>query len=322
MANGKVCTGFSKPYVALYNASAGVVSYTKGRILARGVKVSIEPNTSDDNKFYADNQEAESAAGTFTGGTITLTVDGLFISAERFIMGLPDAGSDGFTAYGDSQKAPNVGVGYIARYMSEGNTTYVPTVMAKVKFNQPPSEAATQEEDIDWQTQELTGTVMRGDDENHNWKFIGDEYTSEDEAEAALKAKLGIAISNPVVSAENSDAMMFGTLVSDMQSNVAITDNAITGTLKKLTDGALVDRWGEGNFIALKFSNIDQNATSVKVGLDPSEGDGLVEIIDDPDKNGAFKITNKNTQVFKVVSTNGTTAATATYSLKGLKLED
>ncbi len=37
------------------------------------------------------------------------------------------------------------------------------------------------------------------------------------------------------------------------------------------------------------------------VGLEPSQGSGLVELINDPDKNGVFKITDKNTQKFKVV---------------------
>ncbi len=192
MANGKVCTGFSKPYVAIYNANGGSISYTSGRVLARGVEVSIEPETSDDNNFYADNQTAESANGTFTGGTLNLTVDGLFTDAERLIMGLPSAGADGFMAYGDNQAAPNMGVGYIARYMSDGVTTYVPTVLAKVKFNQINSEAATQEEEIDWQTQELTAAIMRGDDSNHNWKYVGADYATEELAETALRTKLGL----------------------------------------------------------------------------------------------------------------------------------
>lgn len=114
---------------------------------------------------------------------------------------------------------------------------------------------------------------------------------------------------------------MFGTLVSDMQSDVVVSGNAITGTLKYLDDGALVNRWGAGNFLALKFTNIDPSATSVKVGLDPSYGDGLVEIIDDPDKDGAWKVTNKDTQVFKVVQSDGTRTKTQTFDLSGLVVE-
>ena len=62
--------------------------------------------------------------------------------------------------------------------------------------------------------------------------------------------------------------------------------------------------------------------TSVKVGLDPSQGSGLVEILTDPDKNGVFKITNKDTQVFKVVAKNATNECVMTYDLSELTLED
>ena len=110
-AAGKVCTGFSKPYVAKYNASGGVISFTEGRVLARGVNVQVAPDSSDDNGFYADNQLAESDNGVFTGGTLTLTVDGLLTAAEKFLMGLPEAGADGWIGYGDNQQVPDVAVG-------------------------------------------------------------------------------------------------------------------------------------------------------------------------------------------------------------------
>jgi len=115
---------------------------------------------------------------------------------------------------------------------------------------------------------------------------------------------------------------MFGTLVSDMQSNVHVArDNTITGRIKYLTEGALVDRWGAGNFIALRFDDIYEGATSVKVGMDPSHGSGLVEIINDPDKDGAWKITDKDVQKFKCVTTDGTNTLTQTYDLSNLVLD-
>ena len=106
-----------------------------------------------------------------------------------------------------------------------------------------------------------------------------------------------------------------------MQSDVIVSNDAITGTLKKLETGDLVDAWGEGYFLALKFSDIPDTATSVKVGLDPSYGNGLVEIINDPDRNGAWRITSPSDQVFKVVTTDGTNTVEKTYDLSGLVLE-
>ena len=106
-----------------------------------------------------------------------------------------------------------------------------------------------------------------------------------------------------------------------MQTGLTVGDNAITGTLHYLSEGQLVDTWGAGYFMALKFTDLDEEATSVMVGLDPSEGSGLVEILTDPDKNGVFKVTNKDTQVFKVVTTDGENTKTQTFDLSGLNLE-
>lgn len=55
--------------------------------------------------------------------------------------------------------------------------------------------------------------------------------------------------------------------------------------------------------MAFKISGIDSNATSVKVGLQPSEGTGLVEIITDPDKNGIAMITDPKKQKFRIEQT-------------------
>lgn len=192
-AAGRVCTGFSKPYVAKYAASGEVVTYSDGMLLARGVDVEIDPDTaSDDNIFYADNVAAETVGGTFTGGTVTLTVDGLLDAARRLVLGLPAADADGFMAYGDDQNIPNVGIGFVARYMSDGVTTYVPVVLAKCRFNEPAINAATQEEEIDWQTEELEAAVMRDDSAKHVWKYLGTEQSSEADAEAKIKTKLNI----------------------------------------------------------------------------------------------------------------------------------
>ena len=108
---------------------------------------------------------------------------------------------------------------------------------------------------------------------------------------------------------------------SDFQADITVSDNAITGTLNYVTNfspsGPLA---GDGYYLALKFSDIDPDATSVKIGLEPSEGTGLVEIIDDPDKNAVMKITNKDNQIFKVITSNSNGSRTQVYSLTGLTL--
>ena len=192
-AAGRVATGFSLPYVATYANNGGTVTYSNGQKLARGVNVNITPESSSDNIFYADNQAAESAAGTFTGGQIELEVDGLLMAAERLVYGAPAAGTDGWTEFGDSAQVPNVGLVYIVRWMSDSVVTYQAIVHPKVKFDLPEQEFATQEDEIDWQTSSITATLMRDDTSNHNWKLESAEFATEALAEAALKTKLGIS---------------------------------------------------------------------------------------------------------------------------------
>ena len=107
-----------------------------------------------------------------------------------------------------------------------------------------------------------------------------------------------------------------------MQDNISISNGKITGTLKFLADGAIPAKWGEGYFLALKFSGFDSDAEKVLVGLNPSVSSGLVDILPDPDKNGVFKVTNKDKQRFEVKSIDGLKYTTQFFDLSELELEE
>lgn len=197
MANGRVCTGFSMPWVALYSESSGTITYSGGMPLARGVNVSLSVESGGDNDFYADNVLAESDTQSFSGGTMTLVVDGLKDAARKLITGLTttkgiavSGATVTFEVYDDLAVVPYVGVGFIARYMEAGVTSYVPIIITKCKFSDPEINAATQEDTIDWQTQSLEATIMRDDSTNHAWKMIGEAQTTEAAAYNAIKAIL------------------------------------------------------------------------------------------------------------------------------------
>lgn len=193
MAAGRVRTGFSKPVVAIYSATdEGVVSYSSGMVLARGVSVSLDISTTDDNNFYADNVVAESDSGDFESGTATFTVDGLNPDAEKLVMGLPDADTDGFMAYNSNQSKPYVGVGWLTRYRSGGTTTWAPTVLPKVMFADPGEEVETSEDTTNFQTQDLDANIYRDDTDEANWKYVGASYATEAIAFEALCSKLNI----------------------------------------------------------------------------------------------------------------------------------
>ena len=187
MANVK--TGFSLPYVAIYSASGSSVSYESRQKLARGVSVSLSVNSADSVNFYADNIVAESAGGVFTDGEVTLTVDGLDARAEKLIFNLGEADSDGFTAWGDTNP-PFVGIAFIVRTMYLGVEGFQAIVLPKCKFNVPGLDAATQEETIAFQTQELTATIYRDDTTAKAWIMKGTVRATEALAEADIVSAL------------------------------------------------------------------------------------------------------------------------------------
>lgn len=114
---------------------------------------------------------------------------------------------------------------------------------------------------------------------------------------------------------------VYGYNISDLQTGVSVANGKVSGTLKYVNSGTLADTWGPGNFLALKWSGVDSEATSLKVGLDPSMGSGLIECLDDPDRNGVFKVTSKNVQKFKAVVSNNEHETVQTYDLSGLTVE-
>ena len=195
MANGKVITGYSKPIIAKYVYNQGTISYSDKTPLARGVEVSMDVEIGDATNFFADNTISESVAGQFNGATATLTVDGLKDTARDLIAGLVTsttiiANSSTVVAkvYDDLQVIPYVGIGFVVRYMENGVTTYAPVILPKAQFSPESLKAATQGESVEFQTTDLTATIMRADDTNHSWKIVAADQTTEAAAVAVINA--------------------------------------------------------------------------------------------------------------------------------------
>ena len=112
----------------------------------------------------------------------------------------------------------------------------------------------------------------------------------------------------------------------DFQDDVAVVGGKITGTLAFMEGGLSPSGplAGDGYFLALKFDNFASGLTyaNVKVGLVPSAS-GMDLVTLDSDKDGVFKITDKNNQVFKVVQEDSAGHKNIQlFSLKGLTLEN
>lgn len=217
LAAGKVAVGYSKPYIALYNVAGTSVRYTGAMRLARGVDVNIAPNAPAENEFFADNVAAESD-NSFTGGTLSVTVDGLLKDAAALAEGMQtvtqiqvpstnelEVGTVNVAHYNDKTNAPYLGFGCIIKYQSNGIELYTPVVLTKIKFDPKTLQSATQGSSKNWQTQALTAKVFRDDSINHDWKLVADDQTSEAAAEAVIQALLGGVTASPATTSTEEE---------------------------------------------------------------------------------------------------------------------
>lgn len=192
--------GLSKPYYGIYSASGTTVSYTDGAVMGKATEANIEIDTTEDNNLYGDNAIAE-ADRSFAGGTLTLSTTDLSQEVSKAILGLKESaitGIEGVTdtsvkelIYDDDQSTPYLGVGFIIKKKVNGAYRWRAVVLTKVMFSVPADAATTQGESIEWQTPELSATIMRDDSATHMWKREA-TFTTEVQAEAYIKARLGI----------------------------------------------------------------------------------------------------------------------------------
>lgn len=194
--------GLSKPYFAVYSAAGSTVSYANGAVMGKATEANIEIDTTEDNNLYADNAIAETDR-TFAGGTLTLSTDDISQEVSKAILGLAEqaiTGIEGVTdtsvkelLYDDQQQTPYLGVGFIIKKKVGGVYKWRGVILTKVMFSAPADAATTQGETIEWQTPELSATIMRDDSTNHMWKREA-TFTTEAQAEAYIKDRLGITV--------------------------------------------------------------------------------------------------------------------------------
>lgn len=107
---------------------------------------------------------------------------------------------------------------------------------------------------------------------------------------------------------------------SQMQNDIVVANGTITGDLYFI-EGGLAPSGplaGDGYFMFLQASSIDSNANSLMVGLQPSAGTGLQELINDPDKSVVMKIAGNNQKFVTIIK--NTTTGQQTKSVYTLNL--
>lgn len=122
------------------------------------------------------------------------------------------------------------------------------------------------------------------------------------------------------VKPEDGEAVLFGKAVNELQSDMVVADDEVTGTLKHVNgyvDFSSNTSEQSGNYLALKIE------------AEPAEAETVVELVGgtkgpvalDDDMNIVLLIKNKDTQSIKVTVDNGENSTTKTYGLIGLTLE-
>lgn len=162
-------------------ANGVVTGYAGVQTMGKAISASFEPSTPDDNPLYANNAVAENDSSGASGGTLTLTLDRLTQDAAADLYGLtvedvevtvgetPGTQVDGTALKytGTEQSAP-VGVAFIRQNQVDGVRNHEVILYRRVTFSMPADNAQTMGESIEWQTPEISGTVMglEGDGSN------------------------------------------------------------------------------------------------------------------------------------------------------------
>lgn len=134
-------------------------------------------------------------------------------------------------------------------------------------------------------------------------------------AEVSVEASLDV-----VVSAVADGVDLLGKDAGDLQEDIAISNGAITGTLKHVTDytgfSSKVEEQS-GNYLGLK---VEASADSITVELVGGTLGHPVTL--DEDGMIALKIADTSTQSITVVATKGTVSETLSFSIAGLTLAE
>lgn len=122
---------------------------------------------------------------------------------------------------------------------------------------------------------------------------------------------------------DSTASTYWGVAKSSFQTSLSVTGEKVTGTLKKLTgSNAITNVWGEGYFMAVKFTNFSSGVTfsDVQVGLVPSVSSGFQTLDDEQD--AVIKVTDKENQKLVVVQKNGDKTFTQVFDLSGMTLTE
>ena len=183
---GLYCVYYSKATIS----NGAVTGYSGVSTMGKAISASFEQTEPDDNPLYANNGIAEHDSHAGSGGMLTLTLDRLSQSAAADLYGLTVKTSNvtvagtsvsgtGFDYTGDEQSVP-VGVAFI-RWCQENDdrNKHEVVLFRNVTFGFPKIDAQTLGDQIEWQTPEISGTVIGKEGDGTNPWFMTRVFPSQ-----------------------------------------------------------------------------------------------------------------------------------------------
>lgn len=155
-------TGLKYPVYGIitrFNDGAAPTYGTPG-VIGKAIKADVTFNSAE-GKLYADDALAEYAS-KFTDGSITLGVDEITEAKKAALLGytLTAASGSNKLVMGAADVAPHVGLGYYKTIMVDGVRKYRTYFYYDVVFKETGDSAETANENINFSTPELAGTIM------------------------------------------------------------------------------------------------------------------------------------------------------------------
>lgn len=149
-----------------------VTGYEPGekKIMGEAIDASFTPNKPDANHLYANNAVAESDISAGSGGELTMTLDKMVLETAVDLYGTTvrevSVTMDGkeikgreIGYKGDEVSGP-IGVAYIRMHQEDGVRSHEVVFYREATFTRPDESAQTMGESIEWQTPQVTGSVV------------------------------------------------------------------------------------------------------------------------------------------------------------------
>ena len=207
--------GLTNPVFGEYNYNGNAVTYSNGFVCGKAVEYSFEPETSENNPLYGDDNIAENDFGSFNGGTLTLNTTDLDAYTSRRLLKLKEVqvevGEVQVTELvkDDDAKPVPLGFGIIETHQINDVDKYRAVILCKCTPNIPQEAATTKGESIEWQTKEIEFNAIRSDEETANYKHPWEReawFDTHAEAYEYLKTVLNVLGSLDVKSQAGTDS--------------------------------------------------------------------------------------------------------------------